>query len=112
MEYEIRAIEGIATDAKVQAAVAKLTKYEPKKGKVVLEIKHDKVKKTSTCKIFGFGKKPTIGMGEHPGVAVRDAVSKFTSELSNSQKKDVDKKQHANKKANRVVEEDVDAVEL
>ena len=104
MKYEIKAIEGIKTDVKVQAALAKLNKYEPVDRTVTVEIKHDKAKKTSTCKISALGKRPIIGMGENPGVAVRDAVKKFTSTLSNEQKAVVDKREHARKKANKVEE--------
>lgn len=109
MLYEIKAIKGIETDTKVQEAAAKLSKYEPANRKVVLEIKHDKENRTSTCKILGLGKKPTIGTGENPAKAVSDAVKKFTSAVSNDQKTAVDKKEHARKKSSKqeVVEEDI-----
>lgn len=95
--------EGVKTDKKVAAAVAKLDALEAR-GTLIIEAGY-KGDHGAYCKITGV-KEPVVTSGKKVGEAVNDAVKKVCTIVRNEKKTVVDKKEHARKKAGKVVEED------
>ena len=94
MNYKFsKTVEGIVTDKKVQAAVAKLDKLSAT-GTLTLEVKYDRESTTYNCKLTGV-KQPINTTGKNAGEAVADAVKKVSQILRNDKKTVVDKKEHA-----------------
>ena len=114
MNYKFsKTVEGIVTDKKVQAAVAKLDKLSAP-GTLTFEVKYDKEVTTYNCKLTGV-KQPINTTGKNAGEAVADAVKKASQILRNDKKTVVDKKEHARKKSSKkddVVEDFEDNFEL
>lgn len=99
---------GVETDAKVQAAVAKFSKKTEKyNGELVVEARYNDTH-DAYCKVTGSGlKSPIVTGGKKVGEAVKNGLDKAFEILSNKKQTVKDKKEHARKKANKV--EDVDA---
>ena len=89
--------DGVITDKKVQAAVAKLDKLEAR-GTLTIEAGYEG-DHNAYCKISGSSIKPVSANGKKVGEAVNDAVKKVCQIIRNDKKTVVDKKEHARKKA-------------
>lgn len=97
MEYRfINTDNGVATDPKVEKAVARLDKVNSKQS-VTIEAGY-KGDHKGYCKITGL-KSVINTTGVKVGDAVLDGVKKVAEFVNNDQKKLIDKKQHARKKA-------------
>ena len=101
--------DGVITDKKVQAAVAKLDKLEAR-GTLTIQAGYEGQHK-AYCKISGTGIKPVSTSGTKVGAAVNDAVKKVCQIIRNDKQTVIDKKEQARKKAN-VVEEEEETFEI
>lgn len=91
--------DGVITDKKVQAAVAKLDKLEAR-GTLTIEAGYEG-DHNAYCKISGASIKPVSTSGTKVGAAVNDAVKKVCQIIRNDKKTVVDKKEHARKKCSK-----------
>ncbi len=97
--------EGVMTDKKVVAAVAKLDTLEAR-GTLIIEAGY-KGDHNGYCKISGTSlKQPVMGTGKKVGDAVHDAVKEVSTIIRNAKQTAKDKKEQARRKANVVEEED------
>ncbi len=96
--------DGVITDKKVQAAVAKLDKLEAR-GTLTIQAGYEG-DHNAYCKISGSSIKPVSTNGKKVGEAVNEAVKKVCQIIRNDKKTVVDKKEHARKKASAVEEEE------
>lgn len=100
---------GVASDKKVQLAVAKLETLEAR-GTLIIEAGYNGTH-DAYCKLSGTGLKAPINTsGKKVGDAVFDAVKKASTILRNDKKTVVDKKEHARNKANKKASEEVEDV--
>ena len=91
--------DGVITDKKVQAAVAKLDKLESR-GTLTIEAGYEG-DHNAYCKISGSSIKPVTASGKKVGAAVNDAVKKVCQIIRNDKKTVVAKKEHARKKCSK-----------
>ena len=98
--------DGVITDKKVQAAVAKLDKLESR-GTLTIQAGYEGAH-NAYCKISGSSIKPVTTSGKKVGEAVNDAVKKVCQIIRNEKQTVVDKKEQARKKANSVAEEEME----
>ena len=99
-------VDGIITDKKVEAAVAKLDKLDAR-GTLIIEVVHDKEQGSFNCKITGTGlKQAVLTKGKKAGDAVHDGIKRVATILRNDRQTIKDKREQARRKANMVREEE------